>query len=248
MLIMMIEGMMRMRLSAEEKLMFEVMRAIYDSGIPISFKGSMVLKACLAEAGYSEEIRHTADIDANWNYETDPAADHMTESLQLAMSNKGLGLDVHLFRMYGVGRSAGIELSNHSSGEILFTIDIDVNRPVPDTKLYEVEGIRFVGASPVQMIADKVATISTDKVFRRIKDVIDLSYFSKVFLFDRDLVMETLRKSGKTLGDFKGFLHRTDELKHAYEKFRFGGDANKPSFEETYNAVLGFIKSVLPGA
>lgn len=41
-----------MNITAEEKLMYEVMRAIYDSGIPISFKGSMVLKACLVEAGY----------------------------------------------------------------------------------------------------------------------------------------------------------------------------------------------------
>ena len=44
-----------MNITAEEKLMYEVMRAIYDSGIPISFKGSMVLKACLVEAGYSED-------------------------------------------------------------------------------------------------------------------------------------------------------------------------------------------------
>lgn len=37
-----------MQLTALEKLMYEVMKAIYDSGIPISFKGSMVLKpACL---------------------------------------------------------------------------------------------------------------------------------------------------------------------------------------------------------
>lgn len=36
-----------MQLSAEEKLMYQVMKAIYESGIPISFKGSMVMKACL---------------------------------------------------------------------------------------------------------------------------------------------------------------------------------------------------------
>lgn len=45
--------------------MYEVMRAIYDSGIPINFKRAMVLKACLMEAGYTEDTRHTVDIDAN---------------------------------------------------------------------------------------------------------------------------------------------------------------------------------------
>ena len=33
--------------------MYAVMKAIYDSGIPVNFKGSMVLKACLLEAGYA---------------------------------------------------------------------------------------------------------------------------------------------------------------------------------------------------
>ena len=44
-----------MNITAEEKLMYEAMKAVYDSGIPVSFKGSMVLKACQIEAGYSEE-------------------------------------------------------------------------------------------------------------------------------------------------------------------------------------------------
>lgn len=43
-----------MSITAQEKLMYEVMKSVYDSGIPISFKDSMVLKACLIEAGYSE--------------------------------------------------------------------------------------------------------------------------------------------------------------------------------------------------
>ena len=57
---------MIMNITVEEKLMYDVMKALYDSGIPINFKGSLVLKAFLIEAGYSEETRHTVDIDANW--------------------------------------------------------------------------------------------------------------------------------------------------------------------------------------
>ena len=55
-----------MALTTEEKRMYEVMKAIFDSGIPISFKGSMVLKACLLEAGYTEKTRHTVDIYMRW--------------------------------------------------------------------------------------------------------------------------------------------------------------------------------------
>ena len=93
-----------MNTSVEEKLMYEVMRSIFDSGIPISFKGSMVLKACLLEAGYTEETRHTVDIDANWNSDTPPSAEQMTESLEKAVKAGGLDLGVSLYRMYGEGR------------------------------------------------------------------------------------------------------------------------------------------------
>ena len=48
-----------MNITTAEKLMFKVMKAIFDSGIPVSFKGSMVLKACLIEAGYY--LKLTAD-------------------------------------------------------------------------------------------------------------------------------------------------------------------------------------------
>lgn len=235
-----------MIISAEEKLMYEVMKAIYDSGIPVSFKGSMVLKACLMEAGYSEETRHTVDIDANWNSDTPPSAEQMTESLQSAIEKSGIDLDVSIYRMYGERRSAGFELTQRATGEMLFSMDVDVNRPVPPTKIYEVAGVRFRGVSPNQMLADKLSSISTDKVFRRVKDVVDLYYISKVFDFDKAEVLRTLTDSDRTLDNFQGFLCRTDELKHSYEKFRFSGGVNKPPFDEVYHAVKSYIRDVLP--
>lgn len=235
-----------MRLTAEEKIMYQVMKAIYDSGIPVSFKGSMVLKACLLEAGYTDDTRHTVDIDANWNTDTPPSAEQMVDSLQKAIQKCGLDLEVRLYRMYGERRSAGFELIERSTDEILFTMDVDVNRPVPPTKIYEVEGIRFCGVSPLQMIADKVAAVSTDKVFRRIKDVVDLYYMSKVFEFHTADVMQTLIDSKKDLDSFDGFLYRQEDLRHSYDKFRFEGGVNKPPFEEIYQRVKEYIKDMLP--
>ena len=235
-----------MTVSAEEKLMYDIMKAVYDSGIPVNFKGSMVLKACLIEAGYTEETRHTVDIDANWFTDTPPTAEQMVESFQKAISASGINLKVVIYRMYGESRSAGFELIDGKSGEVLFTMDVDVNRPIPPTKIYEVAGVRFCGVTPIQMISDKVAVISTDKVFRRIKDVVDLYYISHVVRFDRVAVLETLKNGGRELNGFNGFLNRTEELKHSYEKFRFSGDAGKPPFEEVYYTVKEYIKDVLP--
>ena len=83
-----------MNITTAEKLMFKVMKAVFDSGIPVSFKDSMVLKACLIEAGYDEETRHTVDIDANWNTDTAPSAEQMVESVQNALVKGGIELRV----------------------------------------------------------------------------------------------------------------------------------------------------------
>ena len=235
-----------MNITAEEKLMYEVMKAVYNSGIPVNFKGSMVLKACLLEAGYTEDTRHTVDIDANWFSDTPPTGEQLAESLQKAITESGIDLVVRLYRMYEEGRSAGFELIDEDSGEIIFTIDMDVNRPPQPTKIYEVAGIRFCGVAPIQMIADKVVAVSSEKVFRRIKDVVDLYYLSHVFAFNRENVLEAIKNSEKTLGSFHGFLHCTEDLRHAYEKSRFAGDVRKPLFDEIYNAAKTFIKDILP--
>ncbi|MBR0091541.1 MAG: nucleotidyl transferase AbiEii/AbiGii toxin family protein [Lachnospiraceae bacterium] len=235
-----------MNITAEEKLMYEVMKAVYDSGIPVNFKGSMVLKACLLEAGYTEDTRHTVDVDANWFSDTPPTGEQLTKSLQKAITDSGINLIVRLYRMYGEGRSAGFELTDGDSGEIMFTIDMDVNRPTQETKIYEVAGMHFCGVAPVHMIADKLVVVSSEKVFRRIKDVVDLYYLSRAFTFDRKSILETIRKSEKSLGSFQGFLHRSDDLRHAYEKFRFEGNVKKPPFDEVYQATKSFIRTALP--
>lgn len=110
----------------------------------------------------------------------------------------------------------------------------------------EVNGICFRGVAPSQMIAEKISAISSDKVFRRIKDVVDLYYISKAFNFDKAEILETLKSSGRTLDSFNGFLHKPEELQHAYEKFRFSGEVDKPTFDEVYLSVKAYIKKLLP--
>ena len=234
-----------MTFSYEEEQILQVMKAIYDSGIPISFKGSMTMKAFLMESGYTGEVRHTFDVDANWNTEAFPTDVQMVKSLQNALTNSNVHLNVSLFRMYGKGRSAGFTFSNQTTGKTLFSMDMDVNRPSIITRLYEIRGVKFYGTVPAQMIADKVSAISTDKVFRRAKDVIDLYYYSEVFSYDKDDVLDIMKKSGRPLGTFNGFLHRREELRHAYERFNLQ-EVSKPPFEEAYQTVKSYIDVFLP--
>lgn len=236
-----------MNISSEEKLMYEVMKTIYESGIPVSFKGSMVLKAYLLESGYSDDTRHTVDIDVNWNSDTAPTMEQIAKSFQKAIDKAKISLTVIPYRKYGDGRSAGFELRDSSSEEVLFTIDVDVNLPTVPTKIYEISDLHFRGVAPAQMIADKVSVVSSDKVFYRIKDVVDLYYISHVCDFNREEILNALKKAGRVLGNFNGFLNRKEELKHSYSKFRFAGGVNKPTFEEVYQMVKSFIAGIILG-
>lgn len=234
-----------MKITAEELLMYKVMKAIYESGIPISFKGSMVLKAFLMEAGFMDDTRHTVDIDANWYSDTWPTGEQMKQNIQKALQNSSIDLKVNLYRMYGEGRSAGFELSDTSSGEVLFTMDIDVNRPAVETRIYEIAEIQFRGSSFQAMLADKLSVVSSDIIFRRVKDLIDLYYAAQVYIPNWPAVLQAVKDSGRNLGSFDGFLNRVEELRHAYNKFRFDGDISKPSFEEVYQTVQEYISEVI---
>lgn len=230
-----------MNITKEEKIMYEIMKALYESEIPISFKGSMVLKAFLLESGYKENTRHTVDIDGNWISDLDPNIDTIIGSFKKILKQANINLDIRLYRMYGEGRSAGFEFFDPTTKDILFTMDIDVNKPNISTKIYEINGLHFSGATPAQMIADKIFVLSTNKIFRRIKDLVDLYYISKVFVFNKEEVYSILEKSGRELGDFDAFKNRYDELKHSYDKFRFSFDVHKPDFDDVYQTVKKYI-------
>lgn len=235
-----------MDITASEMQMYMVMKSLYDSGIPICFKGSMVLKALLNEAGFTDNVRRTVDIDANWNFDEPPTSEQLIASLQSALDHNKLQIDVKLVRMYGDERSAGFILTDRKTKSELFSMDIDINRPMPETRLYEIAGMRFYGVSPTQIIADKICVVSSNRVYSRIKDVIDLYYISKVFSYSKEEVILTLLNSGRSLDHFNGFLNHIDELRHAYNKFRVGDNVEKPSFEEVYLVVKEYVYVFLP--
>lgn len=230
-----------MQVTQEEKLMYQVMRAIFESRIPIDFKGAMVLHAYLNENGFVGEVRHTMVIDANWLSDTAPTEEQMVQALQNALIQAGIELKVSLYRMYGEGRSAGFEFSDPEFGDVLFTMDMDVNRPAAETKLYTIDGFSFRGVVVEQMLADKICAVSSEKVFRRIKDIVDLYYLSQCAAFDPNKVKHAIENAGRTLGSFDGLLIKQEELRHAYEKFRFGSSVQKPAFDDVYNKVCSFI-------
>ncbi len=65
-------------------------------------------------------------------------------------------------------------------------------------------------------------------------------------MFNKAEILETLKNSSRNIDSFDGFLHKSDNLRHSYEKFRFSGNIDKPPFDEVYNSVKLYIKDILP--
>lgn len=227
-------------------MMFKVMKAVYDSRLPMSFKGSMVLKAALLEAGYRDNVRHTVDIDGSWFSETPPKVEFIGALIQKAVDGANLPYKITATRDYGDGRSAGFKFESKQTGSSDFTMDMEINKPPRETKLYEINGCIFSGVVVSSILADKILVISTRKVFRRMKDLYDIYYLSKVVALDKTKVMSVLVSENKTLGDFYEFLHMKEELEHAYEKFVILEETSKIPFEEVYVCVLTYINSFMP--
>lgn len=227
----------------QELEMYNLMAAIYHSNIPINFKGAMILHALLYENGYSKDaIRPTQDIDANWQSDDIPSMEYILKTLQRVIDDNNIDLTVKSYREYGIGKSAGFKFYNKSDNVMVFSMDMDVNRPNTGSRIYQVGDLKFRGIIVEQILADKISVLSSDKIFRRIKDFIDLYYLSHCVEINLEKVYEILENTNRKLSDFNGFINRKDELQHAFEKFRFTGDAEKPDFENAYNKVYNYVK------
>ena len=227
--------------------MYRVMAALSSGDVPVDFKGAMVLHAFLYENGFSETaVRPTRDIDANWLSDTPPSMNEIVSAFQQVLDQKHIPLTVKYYRAYGDGKSAGLDFCSQDTGNTIFTMDMDINRPEAGIRYYNVESFRFRGVVVEQILADKISAISTDKVFRRLKDVIDLYYLSQCFTIDPEKVMAVMSQTGRRAAGFDGFLNHVDELEHAYEKFRFAGGSEKPMFSNVYGKVKAYISDFLP--
>ena len=71
------------------------------------------------------------------------------------------------------------------------------------------------------------------------------SHIEEIKALEQSARIRILKEDGKTISSFSGFLYHKEELRHAYEKFRFSGDVNKPPFEEVYSTVKAYIKDVI---
>ena len=225
--------------NAEEKFLYDLMTKLYNLGIPIVFKGAMVLKVIQFAYGNPSGIeRETHDLDGDWINDA-PSMGYLTSILQKAVNDLGYPLRVEPYRAYGERKSAGFNFVRLDNNTIFTSMDLSI-RSNNCIQLYSyVNGIRFYGQTIDKIIVDKIIVCSNKTVFRRVKDVIDLYILSYCWNGNKKELIKLCNSLGKTLGDFKDFQTRYADLEHAYNKYN--NSATVLAFNQVYTRVYNFL-------
>jgi hypothetical protein len=223
-------------LSDKEKLMYRIMGAVADSGVPLIYKGAMVTKLLLLEHQFNDFSRETQDIDASWDGNRLPTMDALTAALNNALSPFDMRAIVK--REYGEKKSAGFNVVYESSGEPAVSVDIDM-RSDKGSRTYTYGDITFRGVTVDHILSDKIHVLSTEKVYRRVKDAVDVYALSHCVKVRAQSILDIWMEYGRTPGAFEAFTVRRADLEHAYLKLR--RVEPKPEFSVVFDRLRFFL-------
>ena len=225
-------------MTEREEFLYKVIEAIAQTKSPIIFKGALITKLLLRGSVNSIE-RETKDIDCDWIGE-EVTMEQLNLIISKAASTVG-DFTVERFREFGEGRSAGFNIIS-KQGDKYASVDISI-KDNPYYQVYKIGECEFRGSTVDKIVAGKMLVVSCEKIFRRVKDVVDLYALSFCTSFRVNKVYEVLSNSNKLFGDFKMFLSEKEKIEHAYEKMN--GIEKKPSFLEVYDRVCILIEPFL---
>lgn len=218
--------------------MFNLIIKLSRLGAPIVFKGAMVLKTLQVTIGNpSGLIRDTKDIDGDWVGDP-PTMEFLYKLLCTAVRQMGYpSFDVKVTREWAEKRAAGFEISDGDK----FTIGLDISikhNPFSTTYIIS-DGVSFVGQTMDKIIADKIVTVTSRTVCRRIKDFIDLYILSFMYSGSFNQVIQVINMTGNQIGKGDTFRYHVDDMIHAYSKYK--NSASRLDFNVLYPRVNAFV-------
>jgi len=222
----------------KEATMYQILGKISESGAPIVFKGALITKLILAEHGYTAIERQTRDIDANW-IGMPPPMSELENTLNRSLEALHGKFRAKAFREYGDKMSAGFYIIENATDEKIVTMDVDI-RPIYGSTTYHYGEVSIHGVLATEILADKITVLSSVKMFRRTKDLIDvyaLTHCGKVLSAE---VMDVIARKHLKLGDFAEFFTRRNDVEHAYSKLQ--GVEGKPPFDNVYAYLTEFVR------
>lgn len=220
------------------ELLYRIMEELSNNGVPIVFKGAMVLNLLIHENNPSLVERGTRDIDGDWIGEP-PTMEQMEAALQKAIKNVDSSLNILISREYGEKKSAGFKIIDENMEKIA-SIDLSVRRnEYSELYISYINHVTIRGASITKMLSDKLYATSGSGICRRVKDLLDIyvmSYLSEFFTME---IYDIWENTGRIPEGFEQFRNEREEIEKAYIKMK--GVINKPKFDDLYERLSIFL-------
>jgi len=161
----------------EEK-MYQILGAVSATDAPIVFVGGLIIKLILAENDFTSLERPTVDIDANW-VGAPPSMNDLVNAVNQSLQTFGGELFARAKREYDDMQTAGLSIVEAATGSNIISMDVDI-KPVSGSKTYYYGEVAIKGVMPIEILADKIAVLSSRSIFRRAKDLVDVSVTTPV--------------------------------------------------------------------
>ena len=220
-----------------EKLLYKIMSVLNEAKLPIIFKGALILFKAKSDPSM---FRRTNDVDCDWVGDV-LSSQELERILNNAIKEKLPHISFSLYREYEVGRtSAGFDIL--VDGKPFTTLDMSIRAETP-FKLYYDENCSFYGYDLNNIVSDKISVLSSKKIARRIKDLIDIYSICIGDTIIKADVLDQLKKKNRDLEDFNFFMNNKTDIEHAYNKYRT--IENKPEFNLVYDKAYDFIQGFL---
>lgn len=222
------------RINDEMEVFSNLIKTLNSYNIKYKIKGNILLHFIQYSKDYNDYFRGTRDLDLDTEYKHIDSIVDMFKELE--------PMCVVLTTKENIVR----RISNLSIYNIEYVdINSKENIIVEDefTEKYSINGEEFFGNSIEGIFKDKIATISTQSVQRRFKDVIDLFILKNMLLINDNEFIKILNKYKK--GNFE-YLKGKNTIR-AMMLFDGLESNDQSGVEDAYNSICMLVDKLLDG-
>lgn len=119
-------------------------------------------------------------------------------------------------------------------------VDIEINKIVEMSNIYSIEDLQINGCSIYDILADKLSVITSKKVFRRSKDLVDVFNLISIYDISKKELDKAFANNNRVIGSIE-FLNDEKELRHAYDKLNLRSDSDKEDYDRVIDTILKFL-------
>jgi len=216
-------------------------------GDKMILKGGSVLISKMIENDRSDMYRKTSDIDIHCDKKE--LWIDFYKNIESILNNNSLGYKYKMIHRRseekGLNTSDSLKFKLYDTNidkEIEFKIDMNIKSNTIITYEYS-QTLQMSTYDALTMLSDKIVVVSSQKIYRRIKDLYDLIVLVSLYNFEYDDILNHLgmKHQGAILENMLTNNNFKD-INHAYSKYR--GIQNKPDIMTVISIAQAFLQPI----